>query len=73
MPVGVDDEHAVGVLDVEGLRSVSPPVDVRRVAFWDALVVDAEEPPEAADLGGRPGEKPDVGARAVLERAHARG
>src|SRR5947208_2020218 len=50
LPGRIDEEDPVCVLDVDSLRLVREPIGVRRFALRHALVVDAEEFPQPADL-----------------------
>ena len=72
LPGGIEEEHRVGVLDVERLGLVRHPVDVGRIALGHAVVVDPEEAPQSPDLGCRAGEHREVRARQPLVGAEAR-
>ena len=70
---GVEDEHRIRVLDVEGLGLAGHPVDVGRVALRNPLVVDAEEAPQPMDRRLVAGQHREVGAAQPLVGAQPRG
>ena len=62
----VDEDVAVGVVDVVGERLAGPPVEVWRLLLGHYLVADAEGLPEGGDLRRRAGPQVPVGAELLL-------
>ena len=65
-PGGVDEDVAVGVVDVVGQRLARVPVGLGRLLLGHDLVLDAERLPERGDVGRRAGPEVPVGAELLL-------